>query len=216
MNDDWYVLQSGFFVALSNFASEMTNDRLKYVILENRLYALDEVSDVLVIFGDKQQMTQEVIDKLKNNLLKATNHLNSIFAKYKVRPETTITNSLRTINDIANEFGDYLKNEQLVEDDHPFDPLASRSLMQKFIFKSIGYQPGQCNIGRAERLKRLLTGIPFLIIGVIGALIMWFYQANPFWAFLLAVPFFMFFFGLFQYFFKFCAVNGLTKKYDMR
>ena len=54
LNDDYYVLQSGFFVALSTFANEMSDDKLRYIVLENKLYALDEVSDIMIIFGDKE------------------------------------------------------------------------------------------------------------------------------------------------------------------
>jgi len=38
---------------------------------------------------------------------------------------------------------------------------------------------------------------------------------NAYYGLLLMLPIAMGFFSLFQYFFKFCAINGLTKKYDM-
>lgn len=213
MSDDWYLLQSGFFVALSQFANEMSSDRLKYVILEKKLYALDEVSDILLIFGDKEEMTQEVVQKLQGDISKAANYLNYLIEEYNL--EKTLP-SQRDLNNLADRFGEYLKTEELVEDDRPFDPKQSRSLMQKFIFKSIGYTPGQCNIGPAERLKRLMTGIIFFAIGVAGALVFALVGLNQWYSLILLVPFFLGFYGFFQYFFKFCVVNGLTKKYDMR
>ena len=121
-----------------------------------------------------------------------------------------------TINSVANDFGDYLKKENLVEDDSPFDPTKSRTMMQKFIFKSIGYVPGQCNIGPAERLKRLINGILGFVVGIIGGLVIYFTGISSWYMFLLTIPFFMGFFGTFQYFFKFCAVNGITKQFDMK
>ena len=65
MNDDYYVLQSGFFVALSAFANELSHEKLKYVILENKLYALDETSDIMLVFSDKDKMSQEKVEQLQ-------------------------------------------------------------------------------------------------------------------------------------------------------
>lgn len=213
LNNDKYLLQSGFFVALSQFANEMSHDRIKYIILENRLYALDEVSDILLIFGYHEKMTSEILEKLKNDLVKAANYLIYLAEKYKIEKAFL---SDKILNNLANDFGDYLKTEDLVEDDTPFDPQKSRSMMQKFIFKSIGYVPGQCNIGPAERFKRLLMGLPFFMVGIVGALLIYFLNANPWWAVTLIVPFWVAFQGTYQYFFKFCVVNGLTKKYSMK
>lgn len=86
--------------------------------------------------------------------------------------------------------------------------------MQKFIFKSIGYTPGQCNIGRAERLKRLI-GMMGFVAAIISAILIMFFNGNPWFMLTLDVPLGMGFFSLYQYLFKFCVVNGLTKKYDM-
>jgi hypothetical protein len=212
-SDDHYVLQSGFFVALSAFANEMSDDRLRYIVLENKLYALDEVSDILIIFGDREKMTQEVVNKLQGDIAKAAKYLSSLVDKYVVGQ---FVPSQETLNQLASDFGQYLIQEDLVEDDSPFDPYKSRSMMQKFIFSSIGYKPGQCNIGHAERLKRLITGIMGFVVAIIGAILFMFYTVNPYFMIMLVVPVFMGFYGLFQYSFKFCAVNGLTKKYDMR
>ncbi|MHA1125293.1 MAG: hypothetical protein ACTSO7_06250 [Candidatus Heimdallarchaeota archaeon] len=213
LNDDHYVLQSGFFVALSAFANELSNDKLKYVVLENKLYALDEISDIMLVFGDKEKMSDEVIQNLQQSIVKATNHLTQIITKHDLSAHST---NQYKINAVADDFGEYLKNENLVEDDSPFDPLKSRTLMQKFIFKSIGYVPGQCNIGPAERLKRLIIGIFGFVVGIIGGLVIYFTGIPSWYMFLLAIPFLMGFFGTFQYFFKFCAVNGITKQYDMK
>ena len=104
----------------------------------------------------------------------------------------------------------------MVEDDTPFDPMQSRSLMQKFIFNSIGYKPGQCNIGPAERMKRLLMGMAMLPIALAGALAIILLNASPYWMFTLVIPLYVVFNGIYQYYFKFCAINGLTKKYNMK
>jgi hypothetical protein len=190
----------------------MSNERLRFVILENRLYALDEISNILVIFGDKEKMTQEVINKLEGDLIRATNYLRDLFTRYRI---ATIPDP-KNVQKVSEEFGDYLKQENLVEDDRPFDPEQSRSLMQKFVFKAIGYKPGQCNIGPAERFKRLMTGLIGLIFTAVGASIIILLPISPYWAFTLLIPTFFAFYGIYQYFFKFCVVNGLTKKYDMR
>ncbi|MCF2144039.1 MAG: hypothetical protein K9W42_10080 [Candidatus Heimdallarchaeota archaeon] len=214
LSDNYYVLQSGFFVALTHFANEMSNDKLRYVVLENKLYALDEVSDVLLIFGQKEKLSAEVLSSVKEDLKKAANYLNQLFKKYQLK--TAPNPSIDVIDKVAYAFGEYLKEINLVEDDRPFDPKESRSMMQKFIFNAIGYKAGQCNIGKAERQKRLIMGIISFAIAIIGAMTIFFIPTiNAYYGFLLMLPIAMGFFGLFQYFFKFCAINGLTKKYDM-
>ena len=213
MNDDHYVLQSGFFVALSAFANELSHEKLKYVVLERKLYALDETSNLMLVFGDKEKMSTETIDKLQRHIGKATDQLNQLIEKHNL---TNHSVNQQSLDAIADDFGVYLKDENLVEDDSPFDPTKSRSLMQKFIFKSIGYVPGQCNIGPAERLKRLINGILGFVVGIIGGLVIYFTGISSWFMFLLAIPFFMGFMGTFQYFFKFCAVNGITKQFDMK
>ena len=212
-SEDWYLLQSGFFVALSQFANEMSDDKLKYIVLENKLYALDEVSDILLIFGDKEKLEQDVVNKLQGDLKKAANYLNYLIEKYNLE---LFTPSQQQLNGIAKDFGDYLKTEDLVEDDTPFDPMQSRSLMQKFIFNSIGYKPGQCNIGPAERMKRLLMGMSMLPVAIAGALLILLLDISPYWMFALVIPLYVVFNGIYQYYFKFCAINGLTKKYNMK
>ncbi|MCK5047162.1 MAG: DUF2892 domain-containing protein [Candidatus Heimdallarchaeota archaeon] len=212
-DDDHYILQSGFFVALSAFANELSDDKLKYIVLENKLYALDEVSEILVIFGDKEKMTQDVVNKLQEDISKAAKYLNYLIEKHEMEAFLPSQDDLSLL---AKDFGEYLKQEDLVEDDSPFDLNKSRSMMQKFIFSTIGYKPGQCNIGHAERLKRLMIGLMGFVVTIIGAILIMVFDWNAWYMMLLAVPLFMGFFGLYQYSFKFCAVNGLTKKYDMR
>jgi hypothetical protein len=61
-----------------------------------------------------------------------------------------------------------------------------------------------------------MIGMMGFVVAIIGAILFMVFSLNPLYMLMLAVPTFMGFFGLFQYVFKFCAVNGLTKKYDMR
>ncbi|MEA2069794.1 MAG: hypothetical protein U9O98_00735 [Asgard group archaeon] len=213
LSDNFYVLQSGFFVALSQFANEMSHDRLKYIILENKLYALDEVSEIMLIFGNNEHMTEDILKEMENQLIKATNYMNYLLEKYNLEK---FLPTAEMLNELSNDFGEYLKQEELVEDDKPFDPYESRSLMQKFIFNAIGYKPGQCNIGPAERFKRLLTGLIGFLFGIAGALVIILLDVSAWYTLILLVPIFIGFYGLYQYFFRFCVANGLRKKYDMR
>ena len=213
LSDDWYILQSGFFVALSQFANELTEDHLKYVILENRIYALNEKTNLLLVFGNAEKFTQDSIEKLNNEIKKAAKELDHLISKYDVNK---FTSSPEDIAEVAKNFGQYLKTEKLIEDDNPINLLKSRSLMQKFIFKSIGYKPGQCNIGPAERLKRLLTGVVGFLLTLLGIFFIFYFDASHGYIFLLMIPLFAGFIGLYQYLFKFCVFNGLTKRYNMK
>lgn len=58
-----------------------------------------------------------------------------------------------------------------------------------------------------------MSMLPFVLGGALTILLL---GVNPFWMLTLMIPLIMTFMGLYQYFFKFCAVNGLTKKYSMQ
>lgn len=211
MNDDWYLLQSGFFVALTQFANELEDEQLKYIIMERHIYAFDEVSNLLLILGDTEKISESLLNNLQGTLGTTSQFLNELLVRYNL---TGVQKSSQQLEAFNHDFTNFLKVQGLIESDSPIDP-AERSKLQKFIFKTIGYEPGKCNIGPAERLKRLIRGIFGFLIAVVAALFIFFIPL-PYWttAFL-AIPLFLGFNGLFMYFFRFCPGNAMKNKYNL-
>lgn len=80
---------------------------------------------------------------------------------------------------------------------------------------STEYEPGGCNIGRAERRKRYLLGAAgFGVAALVAAAVGW--LALPSWALLLtAVPLVVGFEGLYQGWLGFCAGFAQRGVYDV-
>ena len=100
----------------------------------------------------------------------------------------------------------------------------NRQRIQGFLFKSLGYKPGQCNIGPQERQRRLLTGFGFgalsllILIGIVylERALVDLSETIRYLRLVIVFPLFMSFQGLYQYFFKFCVTNALKNQYSMK
>lgn len=213
LTENWYLLQSGFFVALSQFANETTEQKLKYVALESRVYALDEVSDILLIFGEEEEINDKLLKQLQADIDKSVKYLGYLLEKYNV--EGSILNT-RQLDGIATDLGYFLKEEEIVQEEQEMEQDLTRNQLQKFIFKSIGYEPGKCNIGPEERSKRLMTGVVGMGLAFLAFPFFLIFKLPPWSSLILTIPVFLAFFGFYQYFFRFCVTNGLTKRYSMK
>ena len=127
------------------------------------------------------------------------------------------------MNQIAQDMTASLQKEGIIDESFSLEEDYSTkqfSLLGSFVSRSVGYVPGQCNIGEKERLIRLISGFAFLFIGVLLLIGFVFLENNydfPREArFLVAIPFFFGFQGFYQYFFRFCVTNALRRKYVMR
>jgi hypothetical protein len=122
---------------------------------------------------------------------------------------------------------DHLIKEKVIpapEEDKIKTDKQNRERVQGFLFKSLGYKPGQCNIGPLERQRRLLTGFGF---GALSLLILVsvvylegflpdYAQMLRYARLIIVVPLFMTFQGIYQYFFRFCVTNALKNQYSMK
>lgn len=116
------------------------------------------------------------------------------------------------IKEIIVEFNSWLIANRIIKTESiDYYSFKMQKKFQDLVFKTIGYSPGKCNIGSQERRKRLILG---LISGII-AFIEYIFLSHMNYAkeirFLLFLPFWGFFIGIYQYFFRFCVANGISK-----
>jgi hypothetical protein len=213
--EDWYILRSGFFVALSQFANNMRAQKLEFVVLENQIYSLDDEADILLVFGNDEDFDDKLIRKMKKDVKKATNYLRGLIAKYNY--DVLKQNPLSKLTEIrlGKEFEDYLVEENLIEKTVNIDLNEKKGVLEKFILKSIGYEPGKCNIGPETKNKRLALGMAGLLATFLIFIVLLVTNAPAWTAYLLIIPLFLTFNGIYQYFFEFCVVNGLRKRFSM-
>lgn len=79
----------------------------------------------------------------------------------------------------------------------------------------VEYQPGQCNIGPAERRKRRYAGYVGFLLGVVVAITVPLLELELLWLLVSAPPFYGGFLGILQSRSSFCAGFGLAGVYDV-
>ena len=79
----------------------------------------------------------------------------------------------------------------------------------------VTYEPGECNIGPAERRKRRLAGYVGFGVGVVVVAAVLLLGFDPIWLLASAAPFYGGFLGFLQARASFCAGFGLAGVYDV-
>ncbi|MFX1251444.1 MAG: hypothetical protein ACFFCZ_07525 [Promethearchaeota archaeon] len=203
-----YTLRAGLFNAINNFVSEL-EDKLKYIVLEKRSYYLSEDKSLLLIFGAKGKPDPV---KIEQEMASVSTYVHQLVSETKL--DTSIVN-LEKIGKVFNNLNNYLVQEQIIEGDIKTDEIETKEKIQNLIFKTVGYEPGKCNIGSKERLKRLILGLISMVLSFI-VFIAILNLSLPQWARLvLSIPLFFGFLGIYQYFFRFCVKNALTRQYEV-
>lgn len=77
------------------------------------------------------------------------------------------------------------------------------------------YEPGECNIGPAERSKRRYAGYVGFLAGAVVVVAVPLLELDPIWLLASAAPFYGGFLGLLQARADFCAGFGLAGIYDV-
>ncbi len=222
---DEYILQSSLFQALSAFAQEMAQDEIKFVIFENKSFAIKNIGNyrMKLVFG---QFSPDVDLKNSEKFIHGTSgFINGFMAgNYPDGINDFVEKQTEHFNETIK---DHLIKENIIPSpkvDKIMTDKENRQRVQGFLFKSLGYKPGQCNIGPQERQRRLLTGFG---LGALSLLILigivYLEQLTPDYAeffrtlrLIIVFPLFMSFQGLYQYFFKFCVTNALKNQYSMK
>ncbi len=220
---DEYILQSSLFQAISAFAHEMAKDEIKFVIFENKSFAIKNIKKyrMKLVFG---QFSSEVDLKDSEKFIHGVSGFVSGFlaGNYPEGINDIIQKESKHFNEVIK---DYLIKENIIpaKEEVKTDE-QNRQLVQGFLFKSLGYKPGQCNIGPVERQRRLLTGFGFgalsllILIGIIyfEGVLPDYKEILRFSRLILVISLFMSFQGIYQYFFKFCVTNALKNQYSMK
>lgn len=211
--DTEYILQSGFFVAIMQFANEMGSEELRFIVFESTNYVVKKFSNGLIlIFASTERI--ENLREVEKALEKTATFVKETIEEEKMDPNAVVGSGKSVV--VADKIKVFLVAEGLVDEESAgFDAKRSTEFFQDAIFKSIGYVPGQCNIGPEARQRRLITGLGGLVLTLLLFFGMYELGLLRELRLLLVIPLFMSFQGFYQYFFKFCVVNALKKQYDM-
>ena len=208
-----YTLQAGFFAAIVQFGAELAKDELRYIIFNNRTYGIKKSNDLYVVFSENIQLTVSQLQDLDKKLDSASSYFEE---KLEGQPiDISIVANEEAMDQIVGNFNEFLVKENIIKQDIPIDKNKMKKQVQNFVFKSVGYEPGKCNIGKKERMHRLSIGLISISIGLVLFAAIFLIGLPEWTTFFLVIPFFLGFNGVYQYFFRFCVTNALTKQYNM-
>jgi hypothetical protein len=215
--DESYTLQAGFFAAIVQFGSELTQDELRYIVFNNRTYGIKKSKEVYIVFSEKVELSVERLKDLDKKLQSASNFISENISGDQLQILMAV--SEKAMEEVVSGFSNFLVKEKIIEETSAIDESKVKKQVQNFVFKAVGYQPGRCNIGPKERMQRLSVGMISIAIGMfLFAAISWLSTINinfAFLTFILIFPFFIGFNGVYQYFFRFCVTNALKKQFNM-
>lgn len=213
IKDDFFMLQAGFFAAMVQFGSELTQDELKYIVFNRRTYGVKKSKQVYIIFNENKEMDTDMLKLLDKKLDVASSFLNESLAGKNIDISYLVNTS--EMDSVVNSFSRFLVDEKIIANTSPIDTSKVKSQVRNFVFKAVGYEPGKCNIGPKERMLRLTMGMISIAFGML-LFALFVILDLPEWSVLfLIIPFFMGFIGIYQYFFRFCVSNALQKQYKM-
>ena len=211
-DDETYLLQASFITALSQFATELNNGQIKLISMERKHYLLTKSATFTVIFTSHHENGPAELISYEPQIQQVRDYLDEKLMKFQI--DLTNPNN-PNLDTPMQQFDDYLKEQNIVTAEESYDLSGFRKEMNKFIFRSVGYTPGVCNIGRAERMRRLAFGLIFFTLSFIGYSLILLLDLSNLFILLLAIPNFLGFLGLFQFFYRFCTTNALNQEYDM-
>lgn len=211
--DHLRIIQAGFFTAMSNFSKEINVGQLKSIIFDERQYRLRKAGTFLFVFSDSEEKTHEKSKNLEEKLLQVSDKFVEEINKKNLTGEEP---DIIVFDEPLVAFNQELINKNLIKEDKlVFEPKKSRKRIQNMLFKSIGYTPGQCNIGKRQRQKRLVIGLISFLISVFILIPLIYFDMDRSLRLLLVIPNIAGFLGFYQSFFKFCVANGISEKYTM-
>jgi hypothetical protein len=212
--EESYILESAFFTAMTQYASEMATENIKFIIFEGRNYIMKKLPYLLVILSVQRTDATSSLSSLEQVINIISEFLQSLLAQ-RAFLDADLTSSL-VLDQLDQEISNFLVKERIITISIKKSAHSLQETFQNIVFKSIGYIPGTCNIGSSERLFRLNLGLQFFVLAAclyIGMVTL----HLPVWLRLfLVIPLFLGYYGLFQYFFKFCVTTALSKNYNMQ
>lgn len=226
-NEDKYIIQSSFFSAINTFAADVDEDNVRFVVFNEKSFALrkneHQNETYVTIFGKFKSLEDANIQKTEKELLLSSNQVKSILSDSFPTGIDTLNNE--QVIEFQEQFTNFLSEQNIIpitkeEIDRKFLKKRQKDV-QNAIFKTLGYKPGQCNIGPVERQRRLITGFGAAIIGLLFLVSLIYLEKNfviprELRLVILPIPLFLAFQGFYQYFFKFCVTNALKKRYVMK
>lgn len=209
--DDAYLLQASFITALSQFADELNNGEIKLISMEKKHYLLTKSPNFTIIFTSNDEEPDTLIS-YRPQITDVKEYLNT---KLEQTDLDLMNPNNQELDKPIQDFDAYLKHLDLVEGENKYSSSTIKQDLDNLIFKSVGYEPGKCNIGRAERMKRLVFGLTGFTVSLLIYAVIFIFSLPTLLVAVLVIPNFFGFLGLFQYQARFCTTNALSQQYDM-
>jgi hypothetical protein len=210
-NDAHFLLQASFITALTQFANELKNGQVKLISMERKNYLLKKSNSMIIIFTSQETSAPEFLN-YEGEITDVSEYINNKLVEYKIDPQEIDTSKF---DQPMKDLNVYLTEKKLIENPLEYDGGSFRGGLNSLIFRSVGYEPGKCNIGRAERMRRLSFGLTFFTLSFVLFTLFLIFELDPVFRLILAIPNFLGFLGFFQYFYRFCTTNALSESYDM-
>lgn len=205
-----YLLQASFITALTQFAAELQHGEIKLISMERKNYLMAKANDFIVIFTSTDEGPDTIVN-YQPTITQAADYLITKFAEFNLTGDELIVDKF---DQPMQDFNEFLKEKDLVKKD-TFEAPVFRRNVSGFVFKSVGYEPGKCNIGQAERNRRLSFGFAWLFTSFVIYAAILLFELDPLLIFVTLIPNFLGFLGLYQYFYRFCTTNALNETYTM-
>ncbi|MHA2502839.1 MAG: hypothetical protein ACXAE3_08220 [Candidatus Kariarchaeaceae archaeon] len=209
-DDSSMILQSSFITAIGTFATELQNGEVKLIQFELKKYLMTRAKEFSLIFTSSSPDIN-MVDTYNGKINEVKDYLDTKLLQDNLDFESPHSASL---DDLLIDFDSYLRKEKLVVGGE-YERNSIREDVRSLIFKSVGYEPGKCNIGRSERIRRLNFGLTFFIISAVLLTAIVLLNLPSYLIFGLFVTNFLGFLGLLQYFYRFCTTNALAERYVM-
>ncbi len=201
--DTTQYLKASFFAAVANFASELQNGEVRLVLMDRRKFLVNRARNLLIIFE-----TDPESPGFEEGLAAFSAFLDEFMNRYG--------NPTELQNWQLAEINAFLEKEGLIPEQSKSNIESMRQRLENSLFRTVGYVPGQCNIGRRERLQRLTFGLVWLLLSLVITVLLLEFSLPPELALILIVPNFLGFLGVLQYFYRFCTTNAIKGKFTMR
>jgi len=206
-------LQAGFLTAVSEFSKEVNNGDLKLIETDSVSYLMkkNKYYTSVFTFDSPQQSFAEEQQSLQN----VNNKVLEEFGEREYTPadmnkDENQTKIQRLITYLSGlEITSTSKSKFIFESQKIFQNV------ENLLYKSVGYVPGQCNIGKEGRLQRLTYGLILLVISLVVMLTTVVFGLPLIVRELLVVVNIGAFVCILQYFHRFCVFNGALGYYDM-
>ncbi len=210
--NDSSLLEASFFTALNSFGNELGNGEIRKIIFSGKSYLVKSTDNYILTFASDDLESLNPYERL---IEEACTRLDSYISSNEDRWRRTYILEERSV-EVFDQFNALFHEINIVPEEEEMDFSSFRDRVNRFIFDSVGYRPGSCNIGKEGVYSRYLKGALALIVSLATVLIIAILDLSPIYRLLTIVPNTFAAFAFLQAKNRFCVVNALDGQVDMK